>query len=69
MFVQGCPHNCPGCHNPQTHDFPAAISPDGRRYRAFGKNPLVRGLTLSGGEPMMRPNRCILSPKRRRKRA
>ena len=21
LFVQGCPHGCPGCHNPQTHDF------------------------------------------------
>jgi len=21
VFVQGCPHNCKNCHNPETHDF------------------------------------------------
>ncbi|MFQ7102425.1 MAG: 4Fe-4S cluster-binding domain-containing protein, partial [Anaerovoracaceae bacterium] len=21
VFCQGCPHGCPGCHNPETHDF------------------------------------------------
>ena len=21
QFTQGCPYHCPGCHNPQTHDF------------------------------------------------
>ena len=20
LFTQGCPHNCEGCHNPETHD-------------------------------------------------
>jgi len=53
VFVQGCPHHCPGCHNPQTHD------PNGGEdcdidtiMREFKKNPLLQGMTLSGGEPM-----------------
>ena len=25
VFTQGCIHNCPGCHNPQTHDFNKGI--------------------------------------------
>ena len=51
VFVQGCPHNCPGCHNPQTHDFSGGHLADTDDVIAhLGKNPLVRGLTLSGGE-------------------
>lgn len=54
IFVQGCPHACPGCHNPQTHDFSGGMLHDTRELIArLGESPLVRGVTLTGGEPMM----------------
>lgn len=54
VFVQGCPHACPGCHNPKTHDFAGGRLGDTDEIIArMGKNPLVRGVTLTGGEPMM----------------
>lgn len=54
VFAQGCPHGCPGCHNPQTHDFDGGTIKDTDEIiPLLGKNPLVRGVTLSGGEPMM----------------
>ena len=28
VFVQGCPHRCEGCHNPQTHDFAGGYDDD-----------------------------------------
>ena len=52
IFVQGCSHHCPGCHNPHTHD------PNGGELRdtaelieAMSKDPMISGVTLSGGEP------------------
>ena len=54
VFVQGCPHACPGCHNPNSHDFAGGYLSDTAEVIAkMGKNPLVRGVTLTGGEPMM----------------
>jgi len=54
VFVQGCPHACAGCHNPKTHDFAGGYLTDTAEIVAkLGKNPLVRGVTLTGGEPMM----------------
>jgi anaerobic ribonucleoside-triphosphate reductase activating protein len=52
VFAQGCPHGCPGCHNPQTHDFAGGYEcPVERIAAAIAENPLITGVTFSGGEP------------------
>lgn len=52
IFTQGCPHDCKGCHNPQTHDFNAGELVDTNELLAKIKgNPLLDGVTFSGGEP------------------
>jgi len=53
VFCQGCPHDCPGCHNPETHDFAGGTEVSVERLlKEFDKNPLLAGVTFSGGEPM-----------------
>ena len=59
VFTQGCIHDCPGCHNPETHD------PAGGREMSVQeivdemvKNPLSDGLTLSGGDPFCQAADC-----------
>ena len=52
VFAQGCPHGCPGCHNPTTHDFAAGKEGDTEEILAqLKENLLEQGITLSGGEP------------------
>ena len=53
IFVQGCPHRCKGCHNPTTHDFNGGnIIEADKIIEKFKHNPLISGITLSGGEPL-----------------
>ena len=61
VFIQGCMHNCPGCHNPHTHD------PNGGREIVIDeivdnikKNPLLDGITLTGGDPFLQAGPCAL---------
>jgi len=59
VFTQGCPHHCPGCHNPNTHDFDG-----GKEERTeniierMRDNVLLDGITLTGGEPFCQPKAC-----------
>lgn len=60
VFTQGCPHGCPGCHNPETHDPTGGREEDTEALiEKMGKNPLLSGLTLSGGDPMLQPEACL----------
>ena len=53
IFTQGCHHNCPGCQNPQTHDFNGCHFIDIDEIVAMiDENPLLDGITFSGGDPM-----------------
>ena len=62
IFTQGCPHHCPGCHNPKTHSFKAG--------KLVGVNELlidisknkdyIDGITLSGGEPFCQSKQCSI---------
>ena len=52
VFVQGCPHGCAGCHNPQTHDPSGGKSVDiDELFEECVEDPLNKGVTFSGGEP------------------
>ena len=52
VFAQGCPHHCPGCHNPETCAFGCGtLMPAETVVEIVRSNPLCRGVTFSGGEP------------------
>ncbi len=60
IFFQGCKLNCFMCHNPET------ISLDGgylecldKIVSEFKKDPLIQGITLSGGEPFLQKDAAL----------
>ena len=56
VFTQGCPHHCKGCHNPETHPPGGGYGMDTREiFTQFSQNPLLAGITFSGGEPFLQP--------------
>lgn len=60
VFTQGCLRGCRGCHNPQTHDLLGGYEVEvDELISMMKKNPLLDGLTISGGEPFLQALACL----------
>ena len=60
IFTQGCLHHCPGCHNPDRHAIDGGYIEDTEQcLLEIDQNPLLDGVTLSGGEPFLQATALI----------
>ena len=60
IFTQGCLHHCPGCHNPDSHAIDGGYIEDTEQcLLEIDQNPLLDGVTLSGGEPFLQATALI----------
>lgn len=61
LWTQGCPHRCPGCHNPQTWDFEGGLEVPSdiksQIVKAISANGIQRNFSILGGEPLCPENR------------
>lgn len=59
VYLSGCSHHCPGCHNPESWSPLAGqpLTPEkvDEIIDEIGQNPLLDGITFSGGDPMYNP--------------
>ena len=52
VFVQGCTHHCPKCHNPKSQPHKGGVPTSvGDIIKEFEEADSCAGVTLSGGEP------------------
>lgn len=60
FFTQGCPHRCPGCHNPETWSFDGGLefTPDilDTIVQALTAQGIQRNFCIMGGEPLCPEN-------------
>lgn len=63
LFTQGCPHRCPGCHNPETWSFDG-----GKEFTLDTMEEIINGLKaqgiqrnfcIMGGEPLCEENALL----------
>lgn len=63
LWVAGCSHKCPGCHNPQTWDPNGGIpftEWEASEFWSWLKKPWTQGATFSGGDPLFCSNRAYI---------
>lgn len=61
LFTQGCKHGCIGCHNPESHSFEDGyIVKIEDIIKRIKENPLLDGITLSGGDPFEQALQCSI---------
>lgn len=59
IWTQGCPHKCPGCHNPTTHCVNGGVELDVEEVKLMIDSLVGQdGITFSGGDPMIQPAAC-----------
>lgn len=64
IWTQGCIHNCPGCHNPETHSFRSGYLVDVEEIKDQLNNLVGQdGITFSGGDPMEQATACAVLAK------
>ena len=61
LWTQGCPHQCKGCHNPETWDFEGGYEDEtneirGQIVKALIANDIQRNFSILGGEPLCKQN-------------
>ena len=60
VYLQGCMHACSGCQNPTSHPLDGGYLAETAAVLAeLLSNPLVSGLTISGGEPLLQPEATL----------
>lgn len=63
LWIPGCGHNCPGCHNKWTHDYNQGQEFTQDTFKELCNildKPYIKGLTISGGDPLMQDDQTLI---------